>query len=165
MLDIADKAIMKQPVYGYYIYRGEKYGLGLNYRGERKDFVNRMNVGFMSDLLIPFNDLKMFEISFSLGHEWYSKKAKWWYYGTEVYFGKCKYEYGKNKNYHYLEHFTEGGPVVFTGLKLNIKKKLEIRTEFNLIGKFWKRETLYDSKQRFAISSNKQLSLELYYKF
>lgn len=165
LANIPSKIKNNQTIYGHDIYWGGKYSLGLNYRGEKKDLINRVSIGFMSSLLLPSKFKSLYELNVSLGHEWFSKKAKWWYYGTEVYFGKCNYEFEKNTPRHYKENFTDGGPVIFSGLNFPLGEKILFRSEINLIGRFWKRENLYSTKQRFAIESTKQVSIELYYKF
>lgn len=118
----------------------------------------------MSSYLLPKNYGSFYEINVTLGHEWYGKKFRHLYYGGELFAGKCKYIY-PHGNQNFIENFTEGGLILFSGLKYDINRKLEFRTEFNIMGSVFKRTYGNSIKQNLDLRSLKPISIELYYKF
>lgn len=169
MLDIGRKIKFSEPTYfsDIYIYSGGRYDIGINYRGEKKDVINRVSCNFKTAQMYMRGYENWYQVNLSIGHEWSPKKVKQFYFGPEAFFGKRNYI--KSKVNGTSERNTAAGVMAFFGGKFNLNKKFELRTEYSIASYYYKRVNPDNSsnktKQGFGIYVHRLFSLELYYKF
>lgn len=171
LTNIYRKNKLHRPVYFDDLYSGGYYWLGLNYRIHKNTIVNRVSFLFSNKSLISKDKrnkdkfaYKFYELALMVGHEWHHKKQKWFYYGTEMYYGRSFKETNYSPSNYAVWRFDEIGLNGFSGVDLKISKKFRVRSEINLGFAF---SHLYNdgyTHNDVEFRPIKLLSLELYYK-